>query len=238
MAYKTVVFDLDGTLLDTLEDLYLSVNRALLANGLARKSRDEVRLATGNGIARLIRICAGEACDQALYEKVFSDFKADYAEHSMDHTAPYAGMVEVVAALREAGCAVAVVSNKADFAVQTIIEQTFPGAFDCVMGENEAAGIRKKPAPDMVLAALGRMGVAGAVGGPDPAVAGPAADPATAATRIAYVGDSEVDLATAANLGCDCVTCTWGFRDRAWLIEQGAKVLVDTTDELLAVLLG
>lgn len=249
MAYKTVVFDLDGTLLDTLEDLYLSVNRALVANGLARRSRDEVRLATGNGIARLIRICAGEACDQALYEKVFSDFKADYAEHSMDHTAPYAGMVEVVAALRAAGCAVAVVSNKADFAVQTIIEQTFPGAFDCVMGENEAAGIRKKPAPDMVLAALGRMGVAGAVGGPaaagdpatdpdpaaDPAAAG---DPATAATQIAYVGDSEVDLATAANLGCDCVTCTWGFRDRAWLVEQGAKVLVDTTDELLAVLLG
>ncbi len=233
MAYKTVVFDLDGTLLDTLEDLYLSVNRALLANGLARRSRDEVRLATGNGIARLIRICAGEACDQALYEKVFADFKADYAEHSMDHTAPYAGMVEVVAALRAAGAHVAVVSNKADFAVQTIIEQTFPGAFDCVMGENEAAGIRKKPAPDMVLAALGRMGVAGAAGDPDPA-----GDPATAATRIAYVGDSEVDLATAANLGCDCVTCTWGFRDRAWLIEQGAKVLVDTPDELLAVLLG
>ncbi len=233
MAYKTVVFDLDGTLLDTLEDLYLSVNRALVANGLARRSRDEVRLATGNGIARLIRICAGEACDQALYEKVFSDFKADYAEHSMDHTAPYAGMVEVVAALRAAGAHVAVVSNKADFAVQTIIEQTFPGAFDCVMGENEAAGIRKKPAPDMVLAALGRMGVAGAAGDPatDP-------DPATAATRIAYVGDSEVDLATAANLGCDCVTCTWGFRDRAWLVEQGAKVLVDTPDELLAVLLG
>ncbi len=239
MAYKTVVFDLDGTLLDTLEDLYLSVNRALVANGLARRSRDEVRLATGNGIARLIRICAGEACDQALYEKVFADFKADYAEHSMDHTAPYAGMVEVVAALRAAGCAVAVVSNKADFAVQTIIEQTFPSAFDCVMGENEAAGIRKKPAPDMVLAALGRMGVAGAVGGPvaagDPATD---PDPATAATRIAYVGDSEVDLATAANLGCDCVTCTWGFRDRAWLVEQGAKVLVDTTDELLSVLLG
>ncbi len=235
MAYKTVVFDLDGTLLDTLEDLYLSVNRALVANGLARRSRDEVRLATGNGIARLIRICAGEACDQALYEKVFADFKADYAEHSMDHTAPYAGMVEVVAALRAAGAHVAVVSNKADFAVQTIIEQTFPGAFDCVMGENEAAGIRKKPAPDMVLAALGRMGVAGAAGDP---TADPAADPATAATRIAYVGDSEVDLATAANLGCDCVTCTWGFRDRAWLVEQGAKVLVDTPDELLAVLLG
>ncbi len=235
MAYKTVVFDLDGTLLDTLEDLYLSVNRALVANGLARRSRDEVRLATGNGIARLIRICAGEACDQALYEKVFLDFKADYAEHSMDHTAPYAGMLEVVAALRAAGAHVAVVSNKADFAVQTIIEQTFPGAFDCVMGENEAAGIRKKPAPDMVLAALGRMGVAGAAGDP---TADPAGDPATAATQIAYVGDSEVDLATAANLGCDCVTCTWGFRDRAWLVEQGAKVLVDTTDELLAVLLG
>lgn len=220
MAYQTVVFDLDGTLLDTLEDLYLSVNRALEAHGLARRTRDEVRLATGNGIARLIRICAGPACDQALYEKVFADFKADYAEHSMDHTAPYAGVPQVVAALKEAGVHVAVVSNKADFAVQAIINDTFPGVFDCVMGENEAVGIRKKPAADMVWAALERMGVSAAPG------------------DFVYVGDSEVDLATAANLGCSCITCTWGFRDAAWLVSQGAKVLVDNPKELLAALLG
>lgn len=220
MPYQTVVFDLDGTLLDTLEDLYLSVNRALEANGLARRSRDEVRLATGNGIARLIHICAGEACDQALYEKVFADFKADYAAHSMDHTAPYSGIPQVIEALKAAGVRVAVVSNKADFAVQTIIDDTFPGVFDCVMGENEAAGIRKKPAPDMVWAALERMGVS------------------TAAGDFVYVGDSEVDLATATNLGCPCVTCTWGFRDAEWLVSQGAKTLADTPEELLAALLG
>lgn len=220
MDYQTVVFDLDGTLLDTLEDLYLSVNRALEAHGLAKRTRDEVRLATGNGIARLIRICAGPACDQALYEKVFADFKADYATHSMDHTAPYAGVPQVVVALKEAGVHVAVVSNKADFAVQTIINDTFPGVFDCVMGENEAAGIRKKPAPDMVWAALERMGVSAAPG------------------DFVYVGDSEVDLAAAANLGCSCITCTWGFRDAAWLVSQGANVLVDNPKELLAALLG
>ena len=220
MAYQTVVFDLDGTLLDTLEDLYLSVNRALEAHGLAKRTRDEVRLATGNGIARLIRICAGPACDQALYEKVFADFKADYAEHSMDHTAPYAGVPQVVAALKEAGVHVAVVSNKADFAVQAIINDTFPGVFDCVMGENEAVGIRKKPAADMVWAALERMGVSAAPG------------------DFVYVGDSEVDLATAANLGCSCITCTWGFRDADWLVSKGANVLVDTPEELLTALLG
>ena len=220
MAYQTVVFDLDGTLLDTLEDLYLSVNRALEANGLSRRSRDEVRLATGNGIARLIRICVGEACDQALYEKVFADFKADYAAHSMDHTAPYAGVPQLIEVLKAAGVRVAVVSNKADFAVQTIINDTFPGVFDCVMGENETAGIRKKPAPDMVWAALERMGVAATT------------------DDFVYVGDSEVDLATAANLGCPCITCTWGFRDASWLVSQGAKTLVNTPEELLAALLG
>ncbi len=220
MAYQTVVFDLDGTLLDTLEDLYLSVNRALEAHGLARRTRDEVRLATGNGIARLIRICVGPDCDQALYEKVFAFFKADYEAHSMDHTAPYAGIPQVIEALKAAGVRVAVVSNKADFAVQDIIDATFPGTFDCVMGENEAAGIKKKPAPDMVWAALSRMGV-----------------PATDGDFV-YVGDSEVDLATATNLGCPCVSCTWGFRDREWLVSQGAKVLVDTPQELLAALLG
>ena len=220
MKYQTVVFDLDGTLLDTLEDLHLSVNRALEAHGLPRRSRDEVRLATGNGIARLIRICVGEACDQALYEKVFADFKADYAAHSMDHTAPYSGIPQVIEVLKAAGVRVAVVSNKADFAVQTIINDTFPGVFDCVMGENETAGIRKKPAPDMVWAALERMGVSAAAG------------------DFVYVGDSEVDLATAANLGCPCITCTWGFRDASWLVSQGAKTLVNTPEELLAALLG
>lgn len=233
MPYQAVVFDLDGTLLNTLEDLYLSVNRALAAHDLPRRTRDEVRLATGNGIARLIERSVGPDCPADLREKVFADFKADYGAHSMDRTAPYQGIVEVLDDLRAAGVCLAVVSNKADFAVQGLIATVFPGVFDCVMGENEAAGIRKKPAPDMVWAALDRMGV-GHEGGS--AAAG--SDAAAAAHPFVYVGDSEVDLQTAKNLGCPCIACTWGFRDREWLVSQGAKTLVDTPKELGHVLLG
>ncbi len=232
MPYQAVVFDLDGTLLDTLEDLYLSVNRALAAHDLPRRSRDEVRLATGNGIARLIERSVRAGCPDDLREKVFADFKADYGAHSMDHTAPYQGIVEVLDALRAAGVRLAVVSNKADFAVQELIATVFPGVFDCVMGENEAAGIRKKPAPDMVWAALDRMGV----GRGDEGGAG--SGPTGRAHPFVYVGDSEVDLQTAKNLGCPCIACTWGFRDREWLVSQGAKTLVDTPKDLGRVLLG
>ena len=116
------------------------------------------------------------------------------------------------------GVRLAVVSNKGDFAVQELIARQFPGAFDAVLGENEAAGIRKKPAPDMVEAALERMG----------------------ATRdsLVYIGDSEVDVQTAANVGCPCVSCTWGFRSVDELLAAGATTFVDTPDELERVLLG
>lgn len=216
--YKTVIFDLDGTLLDTLEDLYLAVNHALAAHGLPGRSRDEVRLATGNGIVRLIQASVPEGCPDELREKVFGTFKEYYGAHSMDHTAPYAGMPELVASLRAAGTRVAVVSNKADSAVQTIIRATFPNAFDCVMGENEAAGIPKKPARPMVDAALAAMG--GRSG------------------AVAYVGDSEVDVATAKNADCDCVACSWGFRSREALVDAGATLIVDTPSELQRVLMS
>lgn len=216
--YQTVVFDLDGTLLDTLEDLYLAVNHALAAYGLPARSRDEVRLFTGNGIARLIARSVPAGCPDDVREKVFSTFKEYYGEHAMDHTAPYAGMPELVAELRRRGTRVAVVSNKADFAVQEIISATFPDAFDCVMGENEAAGIPKKPARQMVDAAISAMG--GRSG------------------AVAYVGDSEVDVATAANSDCDCVACSWGFRSREWLVDAGASLIVDTPSELQRVLLS
>ena len=145
--YKTVVFDLDGTLLDTLEDLYLSVNHALAAHSLPARSRDEVRLATGNGIALLIKRSVPADRPDELREKVFKTFKEHYGAHSMDHTAPYAGMPELVASLRAAGVRVAVVSNKADFAVQTIIRATFPDAFDCVMGEQRGRGHSQEAGP-------------------------------------------------------------------------------------------
>ena len=218
MAYSTVVFDLDGTLLDTATDLVACVNHALGQHGLPARSDAEVIAFTGNGIARLIEQSVPTGTDAALASAVFEDFRAYYGAHALDHTAPYPGVPELLANLRAAGVACSVVSNKADFAVQKIIEAKMSGCFDAVLGEREQEGIRKKPAPDMVEAALAQMG--------------------RGHESLAYVGDSEVDIATAAAVGCSCISCTWGFRGREWLVAHGATTLVDTPDELQRILLA
>lgn len=217
-AYETVVFDLDGTLLNTLEDLHLSTNAALAAHGMPAHTLDDVRRFVGNGIRLLIHRAVPAGTPAATENAVYQDFCAHYAAHCEDHTGPYPGVPELLAHLRAAGVRLAVVSNKGDFAVQELIARQFPGAFDAVLGECEERGIRKKPAPDMVNAALERMG----------------------ATRagLVYVGDSEVDVQTAANVGCPCITCTWGFRGRDELLAAGATTLVDTPAELERVLLA
>ena len=217
-AYETVVFDLDGTLLNTLEDLHLSTNAALAAHGMPPRTLDEVRRFVGNGIRLLIHRAVPTGTPAATEDAVYQDFRTHYAAHCEDHTGPYPGIPELLAHLRAAGVRLAVVSNKGDFAVQELIARQFPGAFDAVLGECEERGIRKKPAPDMVNAALERMG----------------------ATRadLVYVGDSEVDVQTAANVGCPCLSCTWGFRGREELLAAGATTLVDTPAELERVLLG
>ena len=217
-AYATAVFDLDGTLLDTLEDLMLSVNAALASQGLPPRTLDEVRRFVGNGIRLLVSraVPAGTPADQEA--AVFDAFRAHYAAHCEDHTGPYPGIPELLGHLRDAGVALAVVSNKGDFAVQELVGRQFPGAFDAVLGECEDRGIRKKPAPDMVEAALARMGAS--------------------REGLVYIGDSEVDVQTAANAGCPCLSVAWGFRSRAQLVEAGATTIVNTPAELERVLLG
>lgn len=217
-AYQTAVFDLDGTLLNTLEDLHLSTNAALAAHGMPPHSLDDVRRFVGNGIRKLICRAVPTGTDAAEREAVYEDFCAHYAAHCEDHTGPYPGILELLARLRAAGVRLAVVSNKGDFAVQELVARQFPGAFDAILGENEAAGVRKKPAPDMVLAALERMGV-----GRD---------------GMVYIGDSEVDVQTAASVGCPCISCTWGFRSVDDLLAAGATTFVNTPAELGRVLLG
>lgn len=215
---RTVVFDLDGTLLDTTVDLALAVNHALAAFGLPQRPEADIIAFTGNGIVRLVERSVPAGTSRELWQQVFDEFKRWYGLHALDHTMPYDGVCECVRALRAAGVHCAVVSNKADFAVQEIIAARMPGYFDAVLGECEAKGIRKKPAPDMVEAVLGRLGA-----GPE---------------GLVYVGDSEVDVATAAACGCACVACSWGFRTREELVEAGAETIVDTPDELRRVLLG
>ena len=210
MAYQAAIFDMDGTLLNTLDDLAASTNAALAAHGMPGRTTDEVRQFVGNGIMNLVRRAVPEGTGEEERQAVFDTFCAHYAEHSAERTAPYPGILELLARLREQGVRCAVVSNKGDFAVQDLVRLYFPGAFDFAVGERE--GIRRKPAPDTVNAALEALGVS--------------------RQEAVYVGDSEVDVATAEASGLDCIAVTWGFRSVQTLLDAGATTLVDTTDEL------
>lgn len=209
--YLAAVFDLDGTILDTLQDLYLSVNHSLKAFSLPERSLDEVRLRTGNGIRRLIDLSVPQGTSVRLTDQVFEEFKRYYAVHCEDNTRPYPGIEEMLRSLRERKIRTAVVSNKADFAVQKLITQQFPGLFDYTVGER--AGIRRKPAPDTVLACLKAFSLR-----PDEAV---------------YIGDSEVDIETGRAACMDSIIVSWGFRDPEFLKEQGAEKIVSSPQDLI-----
>ncbi len=211
--YEVIVFDLDGTLLDTLDDLHISVNVALEKFSLPKRSREEVRSFVGNGIAKLIERSVGEVSKE-IYEGVFAAFKRHYGEHCEDNTKPYEGIVEVLQELKRRGIATAVVSNKADFAVKKLSKSYFGELLLAAVGENEEEGIRKKPAPDSLLSVMEKLG-----GNRE---------------NTLYVGDSEVDIQTAQNAGVDCLSVTWGFKDREFLLQNGASRLADMPKEILA----
>ena len=211
-GYKTVVFDLDGTLLDTLQDLHASVNAALTAYGLQTRSLGEVQSFVGNGIAKLIERAIGVS-DYPDFERVLSAFKTHYAVHCKDKTKPYDGVLELLKNLQAAGVKTAVVSNKADFAVKLLAEEYFGGLLLDAVGENEACGVRKKPAPDSLFAVMQRLNAP--------------------KNEVVYVGDSEVDIQTAQNAGVDCISVTWGFKDKSFLLANGASVLVDRPSEIM-----
>lgn len=220
-GYPTIIFDLDGTLLDTLEDLHRALNHALGSQGLPGRTFAETRAFVGNGIRRLVALGVPQGTSPEVTDAVFAEFNRWYADHCNDTTHAYPGMAELVAALRAEGRHVAVVSNKSDYAVQDLMDLYFPGAFDAVLGVRD--GLARKPERAMCDAALAEMGVPAGNGTPG---------------RIAYVGDSEVDIATAANAGLDCISVTWGFRDVQTLRDAGATRLVATPDELAAALRG
>ena len=215
MPYQTAVFDLDGTLLDTLEDLYLATNAALERHSLPRRSRDEVRLFVGNGVEMLIRRAVPHGTDEETTLAVLADFKTTYAAICEDHTRPYDGILDMLTALRERGIRVAVVSNKFDAATKKLCEKYFGDLVEVAIGER--AGVRKKPAPDTVYEALKELGVT--------------------AEGAVYIGDSDVDIRTAENCGMPCISVTWGLRDEDFLIENGAKTLVDSPEKLLGVII-
>lgn len=211
-----VVFDLDGTLLDTLDDLTDAVNHALGEMGWPLRARDEVRRFVGNGVVKLMERSVPAGTGPEDFDRAMGLFRAYYDAHKRDKTAPYPGVARVLAELRRRGIKTAVVSNKFDGAVKALMEDCFPGLLDAAAGENEAGGVPKKPHPAMVLETLKALGAA-----PE---------------RAVYVGDSDVDLDTAKNAGLPCIAVTWGFRDRDFLLDRGAEVLIDAPEELLELM--
>ena len=213
ITYSTYIFDLDGTLLNTLGDLAASVNYALRTHGMPEHSIDDVRRFVGNGVRLLMERAIPDGEKNPDFEATFATFRQYYMQHSLDTTRPYEGIPETLAELKARGCHLAVVSNKMMAATQELIRHFFPDTISVAIGEHEAAGIRKKPAPDTVFAALQQLGV-----GKENAV---------------YVGDSDVDIQTAANSGLPCISVLWGFRDRDFLIQHGAETFASVPSELL-----
>ena len=213
IIYGAYIFDLDGTLLDTLGDLAASVNYALRTHGMTEHSIDDVRRYVGNGVRKLMERAIPDGASNPDFEATFVTFRQHYMAHSLDTTKPYDGIPETLQALKAKGCRLAVVSNKMMAATQELCRHFFPDTIEVAIGEDEAHGIRKKPAPDTVIAALRQLGVG--------------------QERAVYVGDSDVDLETARNSDLPCISVLWGFRDRGFLLQHGAKTFISAPSELL-----
>ena len=211
--YDTYIFDLDGTLLDTLDDLTAAVNYALRQHGMPEHTREEVRQMVGNGVRLLMMRAVPDGEKTPRFDDAFRTFREYYMEHSLDTTRPYDGIPELLQTLRRQGKRVAVVSNKFYAATRELCQHFFADSVEVAIGEHEAEGIRKKPAPDTVNEAFRQLGV-----GRDNAV---------------YVGDSDVDLQTAANSGLPCISVLWGFRDQTFLEAHGATTFASNPGEIL-----
>ena len=212
MKYSCYIFDLDGTLLYTLEDLANSVNYAMEQSQYPTHSIDEVRNMVGNGVKVLIERAVPSDTSREETLHALSIFQQHYLIHNQDTTRPYEGIMEMLNALKQAGKKVAVVSNKFDKATKALCDKYFPGLIDIAVGENEAAGIRKKPYPDMVMEVMQELGVS--------------------ADESVYIGDSEVDIDTARNASLPCITVLWGFREKDFLKEKGATCFVTSPLEI------
>ena len=202
-----ILFDLDGTLLDTLEDLKDAVNYALRAHGYPERTLEEVRCFVGNGAYRLNRLAAPEAASEEEVQALLATFRSYYGTHCQVKTRPYTGISQVLTRLKE-NYPLAIVSNKPDSAVKTLCADYFPGLY--ALGE--APDCPRKPAPDMVFKAMGVLDV----------------------EKCIYVGDSEVDVRTAKNAGVPCISVLWGFRDKKELEEAGADCFCEEAEEIIA----
>lgn len=213
--YDAVVFDLDGTLLNTLSDLTASTNYALKARGYPERSIDEVRSFVGNGIADLMRKAVPMGTSNEDAERALAMFRSHYAEHCADLTAPYEGILPLLDALKAEGFGIAVVSNKIDSAVRALCRRYFGDRIDTAAGERE--GIARKPSPDSVFYVLNEL--------------------SCKCDRAVYVGDSDVDIQTAANAEMDHIGVSWGFRDKSFLLASGATRIADIPNDIFKFLM-
>lgn len=212
MKYGTIIFDLDGTLLNTLDDLAESVNYAMRFCGFPERTRDEVRRFIGNGVHTLIKRAAPDGISEEQYWAAYDAFEDYYREHNRDKTAAYPGIQELLRELKAKGYKLAIVSNKIDFAVKALREEFFADTIDVAVGDSE--DIENKPAPDMVYIAMKELNAE--------------------LCDCVYVGDTDVDLATAENSKMPCISVSWGFRSRAELEGYGALMIADTPGDILS----
>ena len=209
MKYDAIFFDLDGTVIDSLQDIADAVNHTMRRFRLPERSPEALKPHLGWGVGHLMRSILPDLTE-AQVETILAHYRPYYAAHATDKSRPFEGILPMMARLRDAGLVLAILSNKPDAAVQPLARQYFSGVVSLAVGELE--GVRRKPHPDMVQAAAARLGV-------------PLA-------RCLYVGDSEVDIETAKNAGIDCACVTWGFRTRDQLEIAGASIIVDTPERL------
>lgn len=214
MKYTTIVFDCDGTLLDTLTDLRNAVNYVLRAHDLPERSVSEVKVALGNGVAHLMRQSLPDSISEAEFNTYLDEFKAYYGEHLQDYTAPYPGMLDVLDTLRAKGYKLAIVSNKIQEGITPLNKEYFGDRLPVAIGERP--GLQRKPAPDMVLQALKELG--------------------STQDESIYIGDSEVDVATAKNSGLLCIGVTWGFRDEQLHKDLGVKYIARKAEDIVTII--
>ena len=214
MKYTTIVFDCDGTLLDTLTDLRNAVNYVLRAHDLPERSVPEVKAALGNGVAHLMRQSLPDSISEAEFNTCLDEFKAYYGEHLQDYTAPYPGMLDVLDTLRAKGYKLAIVSNKIQEGITPLNKEYFGDRLPVAIGERP--GLQRKPAPDMVLQALKELD--------------------STQDESIYIGDSEVDVATAKNSGLLCIGVTWGFRDEQLHKDLGVKYIARKAEDIVTII--
>jgi phosphoglycolate phosphatase len=214
IAINTIVFDMDGTVLNTLEDLTISVNYVLEKFGMPKRTLEEYRMFFGNGIRHALELSLPEGTSPEILDEMVPVFREHYDRHCLDNTRPYDGILDLMKELKDRGYKMAIVSNKIDSAVKELNSRFFSDFVDVAIGEKP--GIRRKPAPDTVIEALKELN--------------------SNVNETVYIGDSEVDYATAENSGLRCISVLWGFRDKEYLEEIGADVFAEKPGDILSIL--